>query len=198
MKIVVIGATGTVGSALADVLESNPGHHVVRASRRGPVQVDLADPKSIGGLFATVDGIDAVIAVAASGAIAGLGDSADDDYFVGLEGKLLGQVHLVRHALRHLNDAGSITLTNGVSTFSEPGLSFTALMNAGLAGFVPAAALEMPRGIRLNAVSPGWISETLGALGRDGSAGTPLAEVVRTYVEIVEGTARGQVIEPTT
>ncbi|WP_327096214.1 short chain dehydrogenase [Nocardia vinacea] len=196
MKIVVIGATGTIGSALVDALEANPDHQVVRASRRGPVQVDLADPGSIAALFDAVDNIDAVVAVAASGQLAELADSTDNEYFLGLEGKFLGQIHLVRQAIRHLNDAGSITLTNGISTFSEPGLSFAAAVNAGLGGFVPAAALELPRGIRLNSVSPGWISETLTALGRDGSAGTPVADVVRTYVELIEGSAHGRVVEP--
>ncbi|TGB14118.1 short chain dehydrogenase [Streptomyces sp. MZ04] len=196
MKIVVIGATGTIGSVLAETLEAGGGHEVVRASRSGPVAVDLADPKSIDALFVTVGTVDAVVAVAGSGQLARIDASSDDDYFRGLEGKLLGQVHLVRRAARHVTDGGSLTLTNGVSVFSEPGLSFAALVNGGLAHFVPAAAAEMPRGIRLNSVSPGWVSETLEQMGRDGSAGTPVAEVVRAYVELIEGTARGQVIEP--
>ncbi|WP_330253189.1 short chain dehydrogenase [Nocardia sp. NBC_00565] len=196
MKIIVIGATGTIGSVLADALEANPDHQVVRASRRGTVQVDLAEPESIDALFAAVENVDAVVAVAASGQLAELADSTDDAYFLGLEAKFLGQIHLVRHAIRQLSDGGSITLTNGISTFTEPGLSFAAAVNAGLDGFVPAAALELPRGIRLNAVSPGWISETLAALGRDGSAGTPVAEVVRAYVALIEGSANGRVVVP--
>ncbi|WP_327351168.1 short chain dehydrogenase [Streptomyces sp. NBC_01304] len=198
MKIVVIGATGTIGSALADALESNPAHEVVRASRRGPVKVDLEDPASIDALFATIGPVDAVVAVAAGGTIARIDDSTDADYFTGLDGKLLGQLHLTRRAARELTDGGSVTLTGGISEFTEAGLSFGALVNAGLAGFIPAAAREMPRGIRLNSVSPGWISETLRAMGRDASAGTPVAEVVRAYVELIEGADRGRVIEPGT
>ncbi|MGG2459821.1 short chain dehydrogenase [Streptomyces sp. RGM 3693] len=198
MKIVIIGATGTIGSALAGVLEAHPEHEVIRTSRSGPVKVDLADPDSIDTLFATLGPVDAVVAVAGSGTIAGIDTSSDADYFTGLDGKLLGQIQLTRRAARHLTDGGSLTLTSGISQFSEPGLAFGAVVNAGLDGFVPAAAQEMPRGIRLNSVSPGWISETLQAMGRDGAAGTPVAEVVRAYVELIEGTDRGRIVEPGT
>ncbi|WP_438483972.1 short chain dehydrogenase [Streptomyces sp. S186] len=198
MKIVIIGATGTIGSALADVLEAHPGYEVIRASRSGPVKVDLADPASIDALFATLGPVDAVVAVAASGTICRIDAPSDADYLTGLDGKLVGQVQLARRAARYLTDGGSLILTSGIFEFDEPGMSFTALVNAGLAGFVPAAAQEMPRGIRLNAVSPGWISETLRAIGRDATVGTPVAEVVRAYVELLQGADRGRVVEPGT
>lgn len=196
MKIVVIGAGGTIGSALAETLEAGGRHEVVRAARRGPVVVDLAKPSSIDDMFDAVGAVDAVVAVAGSGQIARLDASSDDDYFRGLDDKMLGQVHLTRRAAHRLRDGGSLTLTNGISAFSEPGLSFAALVNGGLAHFVPTAAAEMPRGIRLNSVSPGWVAETLEKMGRDGSEGTPVAEVVRAYVELIEGTGRGLVVEP--
>lgn len=196
MKIVVIGAGGTIGSVLADTLEAGGSHEVVRASRRGPVAVDLAKPTSIDGMFDVVGPVDAVVAVAGSGQIARIDASSDEDYFRGLEDKMLGQIHLTRRAAHRLGDGGSITLTNGVSAFSEPGLSFAALVNGGLGHFVPTAAAEMPRGIRLNSVSPGWVSETLEKMGRDGAEGTPVAEVVRAYVGLIEGTGRGLVVEP--
>ncbi|MFC8128721.1 short chain dehydrogenase [Streptomyces sp. NPDC057302] len=196
MKIVVIGAGGTIGSALVDALESSGSHEVVRASRRGPVVVDLAKPSSIDEMFDAVGTVDAVVAVAGSGRIARIDASSDDEYFQGLEGKMLGQVQLTRRAAHRLRDGGSLTLTDGISAFSEPGLSFAALVNGGLAHFVPTAAAEMPRGIRLNSVSPGWVSQTLEKMGRDGAQGTPVAEVVRAYVELIEGSARGLVVRP--
>ncbi|MYT31391.1 MULTISPECIES: short chain dehydrogenase [unclassified Streptomyces] len=198
MKIVIIGATGTIGSALADALEAHPGYEVIRASRSGSVKVDLADPASIDALFAALGPVDAVVAVAASGTISRIDAPSDADYFTGLDAKLLGQVQLARRAARYLTDGGSVILTSGIFEFGEPGMSFTALVNAGLAGFVRTAAQEMPRDIRLNAVSPGWISETLRAIGRDTAAGTPVAEVVRAYVELLQGTDRGRVAEPGT
>ncbi|MGW5517966.1 short chain dehydrogenase [Nocardia africana] len=194
MRIVVIGATGTIGAALADALAAD--HDVVRASRRGAIRVDLADPRSIRALFTTVGNVDGVIAVAGSGRLAGVANSSDEEYFTGLDSKYLGQIHLVRQAAQLVNDGGFVTITSGVVPSAEAGLSFAAAVNSGLDGFVPAAAVEMPRGIRVNAVSPGWISETLESMGRDGSAGTPVSKVVASYLALIDGRTTGQVIRP--
>ena len=191
MKIIVIGATGTIGAAVAAALE--PRHEVVRASRHGSPAVDLEDPGSIDALLAAAGPVDAVVCCAASARMAPI-DAPDEAFLSGLHGKLLGQVALLRRALPRLRDGGSITLTAG--TFNPPmaGAAFGALVNAGLEAFVRAAALELPRGPRVNAVSPGWVRETLQAMGRDG--GTPAADVARAYAEAVEGTMTGQVIRP--
>ncbi|MFJ9852776.1 short chain dehydrogenase [Streptomyces sp. NPDC101150] len=185
-KVIVIGATGTIGSAVARQLEDR-GHQVVRAARRGPVTVDLEDMASVDALFASVPDADAVICCAASGRLTPLDSPSDDDFTVGLRGKLIGQVQLARRALHHLRDGGTIVLTGGVFERPTPGGAFGALVNAGLDAFVEAAAVELPRGLRLTAIRPGWVAETLAALGRDPAAGTPAAEVARHYVDAVEG-----------
>ncbi|MGY0060543.1 short chain dehydrogenase [Streptomyces sp. LZ34] len=193
MKILVIGATGTIGSAVADALAER--HEVVRASRRGPVQVDMADTASIDALFAGLgDGLDAVVCCAASGGLTPLDAPSDERFWSGLDGKLIGQVTLVRRALAHVRDGGSVTLTSGRFTEPIPGSSLGYLVNAGLEAFVYAAATEMPRGLRLNAVSPGWVRETLITLGMDPSIGTPAADVARAYVDAVEGDAHGRTL----
>ncbi|WIX79950.1 short chain dehydrogenase [Amycolatopsis carbonis] len=193
MKIIVVGASGTVGGAVSAALEA-AGHEVVRASRRGPVQVDLEDTSSIEALFRAVPEGDAVVCCAASGPLVDLASASDEEFADGLRGKLSGQVALARHALHRLRDNGSITLTGG--TFAAPlaGGSLGALVNAGLAGFVRNAAAELPRGLRINVVSPGWVSETLAALGISDAVGTPAAEVARWYVGCVCGTSSGQTI----
>jgi NAD(P)-dependent dehydrogenase (short-subunit alcohol dehydrogenase family) len=61
------------------------------------------------------------------------------------------------------------------------------MVNAGLEGFVRAAALDLPRGVRINAVAPGWVRETLVVMKMDPSAGVPAAQVAQTYVRAVEG-----------
>lgn len=192
MKIIVIGASGTLGRAVVTALE--PGHEVVRASRHGPVPVDLEDPASIDALFDTAGGADAVVCCAASGQLAPLTGTSDEEFTLGLRGKLLGQVHLTRRAAVHLTDGGSVTLTSGRFAEPVPGSSWGFLVNAGLEAFIHAAAVEMPRGIRLNVVSPGWIAETLEALGEDPGSGTLAAEVARSYLGAVEGAAHGQVL----
>jgi NAD(P)-dependent dehydrogenase (short-subunit alcohol dehydrogenase family) len=190
VKILLIGATGTIGRAVADALEAR--HEVVRVSRRGPLRADLADVASIDALFARVRDLDAVVCCAASGAMTPLTAPSDADYWTGLDGKLVGQVNLVRRAVHHLQEGGSVTLTSGRFAEPVPGSSLGHLVNAGLEAFVYAAAAELPRGLRLNAVSPGWVRETLLAAGMDPAAGTPAVEVARLYVEAVEGAARGR------
>src|SRR5688572_11775260 len=110
MKVVVIG-TGVIGGAVVEAL--TPRHEVVRASRHGEVKVDIEDPASIGRLFETVRGVDAVISAAgAGGGWAKLEALGDDDFALGLRSKLMGQVNVVRIAMRHLPDGGSITVTS--------------------------------------------------------------------------------------
>ncbi|MEU1800095.1 short chain dehydrogenase [Streptomyces sp. NPDC019937] len=194
MKVIVIGATGTIGRAVADALETK--HEVIRASRNGSTRVDLEIPGSIDTLFDTVGEVDAVICCAASGQLTPLASPSDEEFTLGLKGKLLGQVMLLRRALNHLRDGGSVTLTSGV--FKEPtrGGSFGALVNAGLEAFVQAAAIEMPRGLRVNVVSPGWVKETLEKLGMDSQGGTLLSDVVHAYLQVVTGSMQGQTLTP--
>jgi NAD(P)-dependent dehydrogenase (short-subunit alcohol dehydrogenase family) len=194
MKVLVIGATGTIGSAVADALEAS--HEVVRGSRSGPVEVDLEDSSSLDALFNEVSGLDAVVCCAASGPLVDLETASDDELAAGVKGKLLGQVALARRAVRHLRDGGSITLTGGTFSAALAGGSLGALINSGLEGFVRNAAGELPRGLRINLISPGWIKETLEAMGEDGTSGTPVAEVAKAYVAAVEGAAQGQTIRP--
>ncbi|MFI0353316.1 short chain dehydrogenase [Actinomadura sp. 9N407] len=192
MKIIVIGATGTIGGAVAEALQAS--HDVVRVSRRGPVRADMDDAASLDALFSEIGRVDAVVCCAASGGLAPLNTRSDTDYWRGLDGKLIGQVNLVRRALTHVRDGGSVTITSGRFLEPVPGASLGHLVNAGLEAFVRAAAVEMPRGVRLNCVSPGWVRETLHALGMDPASGTPAADVARIYVDAVEGRAHGRTL----
>jgi NAD(P)-dependent dehydrogenase (short-subunit alcohol dehydrogenase family) len=162
-------------------------------SRRGDPRVDLADPGSIAALFASISDVDAVVCCAASAPLSPL---SDDSFSSNLESKLLGQVEVVRQAVAHLRDDGSITLTSGKIPDATPGSAGGALVNAGLEAFVSAAAAEMPRRLRVNVVSPGWVRESLVQLGMSSSGATPATEVAHAYVKAVEGNMQGQTIVP--
>jgi NAD(P)-dependent dehydrogenase (short-subunit alcohol dehydrogenase family) len=193
MKILVIGATGTIGAAVSEALDGR--HEVIRASlSRSALAVDLADPESIKRLYASVGTVDAVVGAAGKAAFGPLLALSDEDFSLGLTSKLMGQVNLVRLGVDALADRGSFTLTSGfLSRFPTPGSAAISLVNAGLEGFVRAAALDLPRGLRINAVAPGWICETLVALKRDPSTGVPVARVAQAYVRSVEGSMTGQI-----
>ncbi|SEO53345.1 short chain dehydrogenase [Amycolatopsis saalfeldensis] len=193
MKIIVLGASGLVGRAVTAALA--PRHELVPVSRRSDPKADLTDPASLDELFENTTA-DAVVCCAANVPLRPLADLTEDQVLQDLHGKLLGQVALTRRAAARLADGGSITLTGGTFTEPFPGSSLGALVNAGLAGFVRSAATDLPRGLRINAVSPGWISETLEAMGEDGSRGTPVARVAAAYTELVEGTAQGTTVVP--
>jgi NAD(P)-dependent dehydrogenase (short-subunit alcohol dehydrogenase family) len=195
MRILLIGATGTIGQAVARAL---PGHEIIAASRRGEPHVDITDPASVRALFARVGRdapLDAVVSAAGGGAWKPLSELTDEDFAASLRDKLMGQVNVVRYGLDAVRDGGSITVTSGVLA-QQPmaGSGAVSLLNAGLEGFVRAAALEAPRGIRVNVVSPGWVSETLAAMGQDPTSGIPADEVATVYVASVTGAASGAVL----
>lgn len=198
MKILVIGATGTIGTAVVKALEAR--HEVLRASHvRSELKVDLADPESIRRLYARVGRVDAVIGAAGQAAFRPLLALTDADFTLGLANKLMGQVNLVRLGIEQVADGGSFTLTSGIlSRQPMPGGASISLVNAGLEGFVRAAALELPRGVRVNAVAPGWVRETLAAMKMDPGPGIPAAQVAHTYVASVEGRMTGQVLDAVT
>jgi NAD(P)-dependent dehydrogenase (short-subunit alcohol dehydrogenase family) len=195
MKILVVGATGTIGREVALALGDR--HEVVSASHsRSALKVDLASPQSIRDLFAKVGKVDAVVSTAGHAIFRPLISLTDEDFSVSLHNKLMGQVNLVRFGVEALNKGGSFTLSSGILSRSPmPGSAAVSMVNAGLEGFVRAAALELPRGIRINVIAPGWVRETLIALNMDPSSGAPADLVAQSYVYAVEGKMTGQILD---
>jgi len=198
MRVIVVGGTGTIGSAVVAALSAR--HEVVVAGRKTrAVSVDLAFPESIRAMFQTVGKFDAVVSAAGQAKFGSLDDLTDADYLFSFSNKLMGQANLVRIGRQFIADGGSLTLTTGVLG-QEPikGSASISLVNAGLEGFVRAAALELPRGIRVNVVSPPWVTETLVARKMDPSPGMSAARVAQAYLASVEGTMTGQTLDPRT
>jgi NAD(P)-dependent dehydrogenase (short-subunit alcohol dehydrogenase family) len=196
MRILVVGGTGTIGKAVVEALSQ--GNEIVAVSHKStPITVDLARADSIQAMYRTVGKIDAVVSAAGNAAFKPLAQLSDIDFQFSLANKLMGQVNLVRYGFEHVADGGSITLTSGVlAQHPMAGSGAVSLVNAAIEGFARAAALEAPRKIRVNVISPPWITETLIAMKMDPSMGLPAATVARSYVQSVKGNATGEVIAP--
>ena len=196
MRCLVVGATGTIGGAVASALEA-AGHEVLRASRKGAVQVDIVDPASIRALYASVGRLDAVISCAGDGAWAPLTQLSDQQVDETLKSKLLGQVNLVRFGVDSVNDGGVFALTAGI--FSQrpmPGVPALAIANGALESFARAAALDLPRGIRIGTLSPPFLSETARKMGMPDAGTLSAADNAQVYLKFVAGNETGQVIYP--
>lgn len=193
MKVLIVGANGLLGSAAAAALKER--HEVIEASRSSGISVDLAEPDSIRQMFEAVGAVDAVISCTGSVPFKPLAELTDKDFRSGIDDKVLGQVNLVQIGVGYISDGGSFTLTTGVLA-REPILTGAAasLANGALESFVMAAAAELPRGIRINAVSPTVLAEATGYHEFfPGFSQVPAETVGRAYVKSVEGIQNGQV-----
>ncbi|MGO3153896.1 MAG: short chain dehydrogenase [Galactobacter sp.] len=194
MKVLIIGATGHIGAVVASTLETR-GHEVIRASRRTSPSVDITDQASVKILFDSVGAVDAVIVASGAVPYKPLTELTRDDFLAGFESKTLGQIEVVLQALHHLNAGGSITLTTGV-TAREPiaTAAAPAAANGALESFVMTAAAEVPRGIRINAVSPNLLQNSPDDAAFAGQRKVSDEEIGRAYVLCVEGVVTGRTI----
>ena len=191
MKVLVVGASGLIGAGVADALSAN--HEVIRASRSSAVTVDITSPESIAAMYAKVGKIDAVISCAGKVTFKALEEISYEEFSKSLQDKTLGQVELVRQGLEYVNDKGSFTLISGVvgREAIHTG-SAAALANGALEQFTYAASIEMPRGIRINTVSPTVLTEAKGYHPYfPGFAQVSLAEVTDAFVKCVDGWSTG-------
>ena len=174
-KILVIGAAGLIGK---DVVKTLGESECIRASRSSDERVDISDPKSIAALFARIGTVDGIICTGGAARFTPWDQLTDEDWEFSLANKLLGQVNVVRYGLKSVRAGGAITLTTGLaSQYPAPGSAIITTVNAAVDAFVRAAAVEPSIAIRVNAVSPGWVAETLKAIGRNPADGIPAAEV---------------------
>ena len=194
-KILIVGATGTVGKAL--VRELGGCHEVIAVGHSsGEHQVDIKDGASIRALFERVGKVDAIVSAAGQLHFGPLTEMTAEQFRIGLNDKLLGQVELALTGQHFLREGGSITLTSGIVA-DEPirfGANATAV-NAAIEGFVQAAAIELTGGKRINAVSPSVLQESLPAYGPffGGFEAVPGSRVALAYVRSIEGAQTGRV-----
>ncbi len=197
MKVVIIGASGTIGQAVVD--ELSPRHEIVKVGRKsGDVNVDITSAESIAKMYEAIGSFDALISTTGSVKFGDLNQMSEADYYVGIKDKLMGQVNLVLIGKNYINDAGSFTLTSGVLSHDpiKYGSSIS-MVNAAVDGFVIGAAIELPKGIRINSVSPGVVLESMDSYGDyfRGHEPVPVARVALAFSKSVEGLLSGKVFQ---
>jgi NAD(P)-dependent dehydrogenase (short-subunit alcohol dehydrogenase family) len=194
-KIMIIGASGTIGQAVAELL--SPGNEILRiGNSRGDDTVDLSSKASIEALFERTGALDAIVCAAGTARFAALGQASDEDFAVSIDQKLMSQVNLVRIGHRYITGPGSITLTSGMLAREPwPGSVPVAMVNAALHGFVRSAALDIENGLRLNVVSPILVTETARTRGMATAGTMSAAETAKAYKACVDGPMTGQVLD---
>ena len=194
MKIIVVGASGTIGKAVVEELA--PRHEVIKAGRSADLKMDITDPASIRAAFEQVGDFDAVVSAAGGVKFGDFNEMIEADYRIGIDDKLMGQVNLVLIGREYIREGGSFTLTTGVLD-QDPIVygSSASMVNGAINSFAIAAAIELQRGLRINAVSPGVIAEAMENYAPyfRGHNPVPAARAALGYAKSVEGKQTGQV-----
>lgn len=202
LRILLVGAAGTLGGAIAAELGAR--HDIVTAGRSsGDVRLDIGDTASIAAALGKAGKLDAVICAAGHVTFAPMAEFkaaplAESKHAAGIHDKLMGQVNLALAARDVLKDGGSVTLTTGILTEHPIARGSSAsLVNGALEAFVRAAAIELPRGLRINAVSPTVLVESMGAYAPffRGFDPVPAAKAALAFARSVEGLQTGQVFK---
>ncbi len=196
MKILIIGGNGTIGKKVSRHLSLK--HEIIIAARNsGDVQVDLGDTNSIQSMYASVDNIDALVCIAGEAKWAAFDTMSEEDFYIGIKSKLMGQVNLVRLGTKFLKPGGSFTLTTGILADDPVDLtSSPAMVNGGIHSFVKAASLELIPKYRINSVSSGLVEDAVDKYEAffPGHNPLPMQQVVNAYVRSIEGKGTGEII----
>ncbi|MFT6025721.1 MAG: NAD(P)-dependent dehydrogenase (short-subunit alcohol dehydrogenase family) [Ascidiaceihabitans sp.] len=196
MKIIVIGAEGDIGKAACAELSKR--HEVIKVGRSsGDIQTDMSDRSSVDAMYQKVGPVDAVVVTAGDVHFGPLTKFTQEQFMTGLLGKVVGQVNVVFGGLKMLADNGSFTLTSGVLNRDPIRMGTNAATaNGAIDGFVVGTAIEMPRGIRINVVSPGLLDISVDRYGEWFPGHEPVSSerVGLAYAKSVEGPGTGQVI----
>lgn len=196
MKIIVIGAGGDIGQAVCDELGGR--HELVRVGRTGgDMQVDMADRAAVDAMYASLGTVDAVVSAAGDAHFAPLSEQTSETMMLGLRHKVMGQINLVLGGLDAVSEGGSFTLTSGVLDRDPIPMGWEPRQRmVRLPGSSRVPRSTMPRGLRVNVVSPGLLDVSAPRYGAwfPGHEPVSAARVGRAYAKSVEGALTGRVI----
>jgi NAD(P)-dependent dehydrogenase (short-subunit alcohol dehydrogenase family) len=196
VKIVLVGASGTLGQKISGAL-SGAGHEIVKIGRKsGDVQADFAGPDGLAEIYKTLEPFDAVAIAAGAVAFGAFPEITREQWQFSFNNKLLAQISAVQQALPYINDDGSFTLVGGLMSEEPiPMGAAASTVNRALEGFVVAAAIELPRGLRINLISPSLIEESLPQFGDLAPGVIPVsaARVAQAYKRSILGAHTGQI-----
>lgn len=196
MKILIIGGNGTIGKKVSAHFSKK--HDVLIAGRQsGDIAVDITDKQSIEAMFKSAGKVDAVVCIAGDAKWAAFDSMTEEDFYIGLQSKLMGQVNLVRIGQTYLNTGGSFTLTTGILADHPVELtSSPAMVNGAIHSFVKAVSLELKNSIRINVVSSGLVEDAVEKYEAyfPGHNPIPMHKVVNGYVKSVAGKGTGEII----
>jgi NAD(P)-dependent dehydrogenase (short-subunit alcohol dehydrogenase family) len=196
MKIIIVGASGKIGSKVA--ADFKEGNDIITAgSKTGDYKVDITSSESITAFFEKVGPFDALVSTVGKAHFGLLKDTTAQDFLVGLNDKLLGQINLVLIGQKYINKGGSFTLTSGILS-DDPILygSNLSTVNGGINSFVVAASIELENDVRINAVSPGVVEDSPEYYPYfPGHIPVKMNDVVNAYRKSVFGAVNGKVIK---
>jgi NAD(P)-dependent dehydrogenase (short-subunit alcohol dehydrogenase family) len=197
MKVLVIGGNGTIGSKVCARLREN--HSVLVAGRNsGNVKVDFSDAASIRSMFNSVGKLDAIVSIAGEAKWDKFENLSEEDFYIGIKSKLMGQVNVARIGLEFLNPNGSITLSTGILADDPVNMtSSAALVNGGINSFVRAVALELENGNRINAICADLVEDSFEKYKEyfPGNTPVPMNKIVDGYVKCIEGKINGRILK---
>ena len=197
MKLLIVGGNGTIGKKVTRYFSDN-NEVIIGGRTSGEVTVDISDSSSIKKMFEETGKVDAIICIAGEAKWADFNEISEEDFYIGLKSKLMGQVNLVRIGQNYLNLNGSITLSTGILA-DDPvvGSTSAAMVNGAIHSFIQAVVLEIENGIRVNAVSLGMVEDSYEryAEAMPGHNAIPMDRVVGAYVKSVNGRGNGQIIK---
>ncbi|WP_298897452.1 short chain dehydrogenase [uncultured Psychroserpens sp.] len=196
MKILIIGGHGTIGKKVSERLTQK--HEVLIAGRTsGDVTVDFSDSESIKAMFESVGQLDAIVAIAGDAKWDKLDNLSEDDFYIGIKSKMMGQVNVVRIGKDYLNSNGSITLSTGILADDPVDMTTSAAMvNGAINSFVKAVALELNQGKRINVVCSDLVEDSFEKY-KDyfpGNTPVPMHKIVDGYVKSIEGKITGRIL----